>query len=350
MCVAVLCACGDGKSNPASATDVGPRTAAGYRNTGTQVWLVPVPAGDMMRLAEQPESWPTAQQRIDVVSVHVLQAYHHPGFECGVPCGPNTYPNLMQVVPGGMFKWLSERFILGIDSESVKSHACTEELVRGLANMTLNAIVNAERHGGRVSYLSMDEPFASGVFPVDTPGFGGCGLSVHEVARLQRVYNDTIHAAFPRVAIGFIEPYPKFSVEEIMSQLLELEHAGVPIPYFHLDLHLQGAIRERSDVAHDLRRLHEFCRARGIPFATIIFGEDGTSNEGYAADAWATARLIATTTGVTEHTVFQSWAESEPGNLVSRKDKPDTVPETDPFTHTGLVLRILEFFQIQPAR
>jgi hypothetical protein len=69
------------------------------RNVGTQVWLVPVPAGDLMKLAQQPDLWLNTQQRVDVVSLYFLHAYYHTGFECGTPCGPNTYQNLMNAVP-----------------------------------------------------------------------------------------------------------------------------------------------------------------------------------------------------------------------------------------------------------
>jgi hypothetical protein len=339
----------DAATSPPAPTGVPETPPAGARNRGTEVWFVPVPAGDMMRLAKEPELWPRAQKRVDVFSFYWLHGYDHPGFECGEPCGPNTYRSFLDVVPGGFYKWVADRFIVALEAGSVKHYACTEEDVRKSAKPVLRSIDNIIESGGRVDLLSLDEPFASGTNDPSTPGFGGCGLTPGEVAMLQMVFNEEIHARYPMIRIGLIEPYPKFSVDQLLSYLLELEHVGITIPFFHLDLHLQAAVGEQSDVVSDVRRIHEFCRARNIPFGVIVFGSDGRTNDGYAADAWATARMMASSTGVTEHTVFQSWAEPVPGNLGGLKTVPDTVPETEPFTHTGLIIRILEFLQIPAA-
>lgn len=353
--IATLCAiaCGQ-EGNPVVRSSASPvpeicSSIRFARNQGTQVWFVPVPAGDLMKLAQQPELWPKAQGRVDVVSLYFGSVYYHEGYECGLSCGPNTYVALREAVPGGMFQWLSDRFILAFEGASVKSYACTDDAVRQQAMATNVAISNIERSGGRLSYVSLDEPFSSGVNQPNTPGFGGCGLSMESVSQLQRIFNDTVHSEHPEVQIGFIEPYPRFTADEIMSLTLELERTGVAIPYFHLDMHLQSVVREKSDVQRDLGRMRKFFSARGIPFGVIVFGSDGRSNGEYAAEAWATARLVASIVGVTEHTVFQSWAEARPGDMRGLKNKPDTVPESDPFTHTGLILGILEYLRVNPA-
>lgn len=321
------------------------------RNQGTRVWLVPVPAGDLLRLAKEPALWEKARARVDVLSFYVLSAYDHPGFECGLPCGPNTYPALRDAVPGGMFKWVYDQGIqISIDVAAVKDFACTPEKMRDMAAQATVAIRNVEATGARVSFLDLDEPFSSGTNPVNTPGFGGCALTVADTAQLLKLYIDEVHRQSPQVQVGLIEPYPHMSADMIMNAVLELERLGIRLPFLHIDMQLQQAVGERSDTVKDLKRIREFCRARSIPFGVIIFGSDGRTNEGYSRDAWATMRTIVGAVGVTDETIFQSWAESEPGNLNCRKFIPETVPDSNPVTHTGQLLRMLEYMGVQPAK
>jgi hypothetical protein len=323
----------------------------GPRNHGTRVWLVPVPAGDMLRLAKEPALWEKSRSRVDVFSFYFLHTYHHDGFSCGVPCGPNTYDAFRTVVPGGMFRWLNDQGIrLAIEAASVKSHACTPGKIHDGVSSVYRALENVESAGARVSFISLDEPFMSGTNPVGAPGFGGCDLSLEQTAGLVRQFVDGVHARFPYVQIGLIEPYPHHSADTIISAVLELERLGVPVPFLHIDLSLQQAVRDGTDSAAGLRRIREFCKARSIPFGVIIMGFDGRTNEGFTEDAWATMRSAASAVGVTEDTVFQSWAESVPGNLNSRKFVPDTVPESNPVTHTGQLLRMLEYLKVQPVQ
>jgi len=233
-------------------------------------------------------------------------------------------------------------------------HSCTPERIQDVAFHTVIAINNIKKSGGRLAYISLDEPFASGTGTAEDSPFGpsyvGCGLTPAQVAQLQKAFNDRVHADHPEVQIGFIEPYPHFTADEIMSFLLELEHAGIPVPYFHLDFDQPRAVREKTDWLSDIARIREFCRAKGIPFGTILVGWDGRTNEQYASGYLAVARSSLRAVGVTEHTVLQSWAEDPPGQLNSLKHIPDTVPESNSASHTGLLLWTLEYLGISPLR
>lgn len=359
--IAVSIACGSEFNMPISlpnpvgvssteelSTPVSEMPSPGMRNEGTQVWIVPVPAGDMMKLAQQPDLWPRAASRTDVVSLYGGSAYHHPGYECSSHCGPNSYQALVNAVPGGMFKWLSDRFILAMEMGSIKEFACTQERLPKVIAPVIIAINNIKAADGRLTYLSLDEPFMAGTNT--TPGlFGGdwppCALTATEVARLQKMFNDEVHAVHPEVKIGLIEPYPHFSVDQIMSFINELEAMEIRLPYFHLDFDQPRAVSGDHDWKRDIRRLHEFCRAKGIPFSVILWGWDGRSNEQFAISYWNTTRATLQAVGVTEHTVLQSWAGAGPGTVVS--GVPDTVPETSDVTHTGLLLRTLDFLNIR---
>ncbi|MCC6934598.1 MAG: hypothetical protein IT406_02855 [Candidatus Yanofskybacteria bacterium] len=339
--------------SPRSATASPEGAVIGSRNRGTQVWMNPPPAGDLIRAVGHPELWAETQKRVDVFAIYFVQAYWHEGYECGNACGPNHYQALRDA---GAFRSLSERFTVAMEAPAVKEWSCTPELITNqIALPVAHALDLVQEAGGTVSYISVDESFAMGTngYQGQSGPFGpsvtGCGLAPDAVAALLKLYVDTIHERHPEVQIGFIEPYPHFSPDQIISFLLELERAKVPIPYFHLDMHLKGGVRRREDMAEDLRRVREFCAARNIPFGVIIFGEDGTSNQQFAADAWAVTQMVASAVGVTEHTVLQSWAEDPPGDLNSIKHVPDIVPESDPSTMSGLLLQILKFLKIDPA-
>jgi hypothetical protein len=190
--------------------------------------------------------------------------------------------------------------------------------------------------------------------PSGDPRFGeghrGCDLDGDTTALFVAAYMRRVTAEFPDVRVGLVEPYPAFSADELISFLLEVERAGIRLPFFHLDMHVQRVVRSRVDAFRDLKRIREFCSARGIPFGTIVFGTDGRSNEAFSRDAWATLRIIASSVGVTEHTLLESWAEAEPGNLTSRKNSPDTIPDENPSSLTGLLLGILDYLRVSLAQ
>lgn len=354
---------------PSVSLGVGPRTgipttSSEGRNIGTEVWLAPVPAGDLIQAIQHSELWPEAQKRVDVFAVYGAQAYpfHLEGVDCGKPCGPNTSTALMQAVEGGAFKWLSERFKLALEGGGVKEYSCTSETLRDATVWLMRSMEMIEKSGGRITYLAVDESFLSGVTtPHYSPAYRqtfGCGLSPERVANLLKEYVDLIHSHFPHIQVGFIESYPSSTADQLMSFLLELERAGVPIPFFQVDMHLQAVVRENHDLYRDLARLKQFCEARNIKFAVIIWGENGSSNQAFATDAWATLRIIKRAVGVTTQTKFQSWAENPPGDPLSLKNRPglvtndsgELVSETDPLTHTGQMLQQLEFLGVQPTQ
>lgn len=343
---------GSGKASAhAGSSDAVP--LSGPRNVGTQVWLVPVPAGDMLKLATNPEFWPRARARVDVLSLYQLHAYHDPAFVCGKPCGPNVLQAFLDAVPGGYFRWINEQGIkLAIEAPAVKEWSCTEQLVRERSVApSVIALDNISASGGRVSYISMDDPFVAGVAdPGEFSGVGGCNLPRDRVAAMVKVYVDGVHERYPEVQIGLIDAYPYSTAGEVITDILELERAKVPVPFFHLDFDLQRAVRESANWKSDIQRIREFCAARRIPFGVIVWGSDGSSNGAYATGAMATLRMTYQAVGVTEHTITQSWAENPPGDINSPKQFPDTVPETQAGTHTWLVLQILQFMDIQVAQ
>ncbi len=315
-------------------------------SAGTQVWLAPAPAGDMLELARQPDLWPQVQEQVKVFSFYQRQVSDSTGLLCGPFCGPNTYPDFMEAVPGGMIHWLSQRFQLAVEVVSVKDYSCTDEMIRQVANGANTVIDNIKTAGGQVTYLSLDEPFTSGTSPVNTPVIGGCDLQPDQVAQLQRSFNDVVYAKHPEVQIGLIETYPKFSPAQLISFIGALDRAGVSLAFFHLDVDKNAVDNQHVDFANDVRMIREFFAQRNIPFGVIITGADGSSDAKFAAGAWVMLRLVASSIGVTEHTVFQSWTESVRGDQNSPRIHPSTVPQSDPTKHTGQVWEMLKYLGI----
>ena len=83
-----------------------------------------------------------------------------------------------------------------------------------------------------------------------------------------------------------------------------------------------------------------YCRDRNIPFGFIIWGYNGDSDTLYAFDADRQAGLLAEYVpwdDLPEHLVFQSWAVSSTGLLVT----PSNLPEGRLYSHTQLLWSIL---------
>lgn len=324
-------------------------------NQGTQVWLVPAGGGDLLRMVKEPLLSQRGLARIDVFGFYGGDLYDVPDFVCGAACGPNTFAALRDAVPGGMFKWLQDQGIkLAVEGGAVKPFACHVQDVRDFTlTPALNELKNVQSTGASISYFSIDESFAAGMGSPDYPqgqlGFPPCGTTAEETAQLLKVFVDGVHEKYPEVQVGFIEPYPFFSVDQLMTNLLELEHAGVPIPFLHVDLDTRAVRNKHADVNGDMQRLHRFCTARGIPLGIIVIGDDCATNGEFASRAWTHLRVNVAAAGVTEHTVFESWV-IDVKNPDGPRHIPDLVPDTVPTTHLGQVLGMLQYLKVQPAQ
>ena len=317
-------------------------------NQGTQLTFTPAPNSDVLEIIRHPERAEHALARIDVFEfyqAHLLK-------DCGDYCGPNTYEAFRDVVPGGMFKWLADRgMLLAMETGVVKPYHCTAEDIESTAVApAVSALSNVKETGAAIRFIAIDESFHAGLgSPDGSQGGlkGSCGLAPSEVAQLLKGYVDGVHRTHPEAQVGFIEPYPRFTVDRLISYLNELDAAGVPVPFFHVDLDLQAGLRYGMDIASDMRRISDFCHARAIPFGIIITGIDATTNRAYTEYAWAMLRNAKSAVGVTPHTLIQSWS-MDPNT--GTQHLPNTVPETDPDSHLGQLLGMLQYLNIQPVQ
>jgi hypothetical protein len=199
---------------------------------------------------------------------------------------------------------------------------------------TVRAVRAVEAGGGAVTYLAMDEPFVSGREPVCN------GPALEPTADRVATYMRGVQAVFPAVKIGWIEAYPFSSAAAIESALILLTERGVPPAFLHLDVDVRGLRPDRDDFTRDVGRLRAFCRDRNIPFGFVIWGYNGDSDTLYASDADRQAGLLADTfrwDAMPEHLVFQSWAVSSTGQLIT----PSNLPEDRLYSHTRIMWSIL---------
>ena len=112
----------------------------------------------MLRMFEHPEEWTRARQ---LMSVYNITQQHT--FETPHPVtGPNTYQALVRV--DAFRKLAAWHKKLSIGSWAVKEFYCTDDAsgMNQAINDTLKAIAAVNAAGGKVDYLSMDEPWVAG--------------------------------------------------------------------------------------------------------------------------------------------------------------------------------------------
>lgn len=296
-----------------------------------RVWFCPGPGTlDYIRLFEHPEEWAHVRELVSVFKFY--QQHTHEGSPPIV--GPNSLEALSRA---GVFRTLGQwNKKIAIESWAVKSFYCTPD-ASGMAVAiadSVKAVRAVESAGGRVAYLAMDEPFAAGREAVCD------GPALEPTADRVATYVRGVQATFPAVKIGLIEAYPFSSAAAIESALGLLSARGVPPAFLHLDVDVRGLRPGRDDFARDVSHLRAFCRDRNLPFGVIIWGYNGDSDALYAIDADRQAGLIADTfRGETmpEHLIFQSWAVSSTGLLIT----PSNLPENREFSHTQILWSVL---------
>ena len=293
-----------------------------------RIWFGPGPGTiDYIGLFEHPEQWPRARALFDVFKFY----QQHTQTPAAAIVGPNTYDALVRA---GAFRTLSTwNKKIAIEAGSVKEFYCTPDVSgmnQSITN-TLNSIRAVQQAGGTVSYVAMDDPFASGRAAV-------CGgPALEPTANRIALYVHGVHAAFPAVGIGLIEAYPLSSEPTLETILGLLADRGVPPAFVHADVDSRGLRSGRDDFTRDMRALRAACQSRGIPFGIIIWGYNGDSDALYAVDAdYVVEELTRAFSGwndMPDQLIIQSWAVTSTGLSIT----PSNLPEDHLYTHTNLL-------------
>ena len=306
--------------------------AAGHRVRGAvapdRFWFSPNPGSlDYLSLFERPEQWPHARQLFSVFKFY----QQHTQMPPPAVVGPNSYAALASVDAFRTLQRWGKR--IAIEEPTVKEYYCTPDGSGMQASIrdTLASIQAVEQAGATVSYLAMDEPFASGRASIC--GGPAPGPTADRVAQ----YVSSVNAVRPSVQIGLIEAYPFSSDGALETDLDLLRARNITPAFFHLDVDLNAVRLTGSDVTGDLRRLKTACAGMKIKFGVIIWGNNGDADALYSLDA---GRLMNTVTqafpgpsALPDHIIVQSWAVSRTGVSLT----PSNLPESTRYTHTSLL-------------
>jgi len=293
-----------------------------------RVWFSPNPGTiDYVRLFQQPQAWPRARQLFSVFKFY----QQHTQMPPPAVVGPNSYAAL---AAADAFRTLDHwGKTIAIEEPTVKEYYCTpdESGMNASVADTLASVQAVERAGATVSYLAMDEPFASGRAPI-------CGgPPLQPTADRVAFYTSSVKAARPSLAIGLIEAYPFSSESDIETMLDLLRARGAAPAFLHVDIDLNAVRQTRADVPSDMRRLRNACAGMNVKFGIIIWGNNGDADALYALDAGRLLNVIAqafpTSDDLPDHIIVQSWAVSRTGASIT----PTNLPESAPYTHTNLL-------------
>ncbi len=328
----MFCGCNFVKSVASTTSPSG----LGPGRSNQEVWVTPnVTSGDFLDLFTKPDQWSQARSKITAFKFYDYML--RPG-QCTI-CGLNTLGNFNQIVPEGAFRWLNNKGIrIGMEAGAVKSFNCGRP-PDDAVSAALGAISSVRSSGGELSFIGMDEPFASGL--PNQQGFDTskhCDYTMDMAAEFVKYYIDQVHAYDPAVQVGLIEPYPYLSAGLIENSIDTLESKGVHLPFFHLDF---DPGYTNIDFSGDIRELRNFCRNHGIPFGVILIGGHGDSSQSAVNGALIEAQRVQNILGLRnqEFILVQSWLDYK-GDFNQRL-YPNNLPETSSSTMMGLVNTIL---------
>jgi hypothetical protein len=286
-----------------------------------ETWFAPnLGSPDTPELFAHPERWSKARSATTVFKFYEAELLAETPEDCP-QCGPNLWPRLeaVRALPS-LASWAIK---VAVEVPVIKDGDCGGHAARGQALRVLGRVA---RGGAPLFSVAMDEPFIGG---------RTCGLTTDESARRTAEFVGALQASAKDLEVGDIEAFPALEPVALARWVLAVRLAGVRLAFLHLDIDRVEARRLGLDIGQQLRPVQFLCDALGIPFGVIVWGQDGSSEANYYADALGWYREMTGLFGVPDHTVFQSWATSPGGRL----DVPGNLPESDPgrFTHTRLI-------------
>jgi len=208
-------------------------------------------------------------------------------------------------------------------------HTCGQG-IEGFAGIPegLEIARRIRRAGEKIDLLAMDEPYYYGHFYA---GANACHWTDEAIARQAGQFIQAMRAVFPDVLVGDIEPLVgPVGASEYQAWMVAFRAVnGYDLAFLHLDIDWS-----RPQWPQEALAIEAFGRQRGIPVGMIYTGNFLDLND----QAWISIcgerikRYEIENGGNPAHVIFQSW-----------NDKPDrSLPESDPFTFTGLVRQYFE--------
>ena len=312
---------------PESTPELTPLPLPDHDLADEQAWFAPnMGSVDYPELFSQPERWATAREAVDVFQFYANSVSGDP-YDIG---GDNVLETFVEV---DAFSRLHEWDIpVAIEAGVIKFFACDHA---SWAEYAIRAIDNVEANGGRVSYISMDEPLLGGQLVENGMS---CGYTIEATAAEVAKFVAAVQAEHPDVRIGTIETSPPQTVQEIDAWITALASAGATPAFLHLDVEVADGIAS-PDFLAELAWLRDASEARGIPFGLILTADwqAATSDAAYVQSVLEWAAAIRDGMGRPAHVVFQSWMGPAPSGF---HEMPINLPDDDPTlpSHTRLIL------------
>ena len=261
--------------------------------------------------------WATARSRL-----RAFQFYQQSLRPACTTCGANTVGRLLSAVPEGAFRYLKDQDIqIGVEAGAVKEHTCDG---RELGRVLVDDLSPIYGTGAHVTYVAMDEPFTAALPVRGASPFGRCNFTIDQTVVQVDAFMDTVRASYPDIRVGLIEPYPYFTVDEIMTFVRTLEdNERVGLAFFRLDYDVRHRYNADSNSRNDLLRLRDFLAARRIEFEVIVTGYDGRTDAASVASAMALAYEVSGVIGRPHTVVFQDWSADRLGLGTSAVNLPE---------------------------
>lgn len=328
------------------------------------VWLAPAPASpDLLDMFRRPELWARTRPQIQVFHFSPAQLDGRHALVANDLSDLAAVDAFRKLRGWGMQTAIGAPAVKGWDCAGRKTQADT---VREIGNLA--------RAGGRVDWVTMDEPLAAGI---GANKRSGCRLGIDTVAAEVAAYVQGVSASPEVLAAGpaprfvDIEAYPATGIDQIEQFVAALDAHGFRPAGFFLDIAFRFVERKpeiHARMAEDLRTLRDFLHARHIAFGVVFWsGWDPVgSDEAYYARVIKWARFVHAALGHADADVFSSWVRRCDGRnaggdlactrtnlgcapsdrFCGQKSVPVNLPDNDPeiFSHTRLIaesLRIL---------
>ena len=313
--------------------------SAGKGHTGTatppKLWFCPDGASiDFQTFFTTPEAWPSARRKVSVFKFFGNALFDFAGHPFSGPppiiltppadTGTNLLPNF---IASDAFRKLGEWDIdIAVEWPIFFSSAGWP-----LASF-LNIMGNVLANGGRVRYLDCDSTLLI---------CQNAGKTRAQAVTIFKDFCDAVLAQYPDLLIGDIEPYPHFDVATHLSWLAALVEAGVPLRHYPIDVDWNETFPTPSFA--DIGVIGAAVRALGLPYGVLLGpGESLATDQLYHDNTLAYVKGAATALTYDMIEVESFWARAGTGHF----DIPANLPETDPYTHTKLVLEIAEIFDV----
>jgi hypothetical protein len=236
-------------------------------------------------------------------------------------CGGNSLQGLVTSRMEGPFRWLSDQGIqIGVEAGAVKEHTCDGA---ELARVVLEDIAPVYAAGSHVTFIAMDEPFTAALPAQESSPLARCEFSIDRTVIEVKRFIDAVHQQDPQIRIGLIEPYPYFTVDNILTFIGALKNAGVTLPFFRIDFDMRQRRNSDANATADLKRLRSALNDQRIDFEVIVTGYDGKTDAGSVASAMALAYEVNGAVGKPFAVVFQDWSADRLGTGSSAVNLPE---------------------------